>query len=86
MGGSLTNVPFGVYPLFGIMAVAVGGCSYFVWHKSTGPDCVWARGKNPEPWNTVQPHQTSKLYDVVGKSEKWSRWSVPVSSANAPQH
>ncbi|TPX72718.1 hypothetical protein SpCBS45565_g00386 [Spizellomyces sp. 'palustris'] len=73
---TLTKVPSGVYPLFGIMAFAVAGAGYFVVHKTSGPDCVWARKSNPQPWNTVQANQTTKIYDPSGKFDKWSRFSA----------
>ncbi|KAI9000275.1 hypothetical protein BC832DRAFT_594124 [Gaertneriomyces semiglobifer] len=75
-GYSLTNVPSGVYPLFGVMAFAVGGLGYFLYHKSTAPDVIWARKSNPHPWLSVKPNQTSKLYDPFNRFEKWSRFSA----------
>ncbi|KAI9106002.1 NADH-ubiquinone reductase complex 1 MLRQ subunit-domain-containing protein [Phlyctochytrium arcticum] len=77
MGGhyTLTRVPSAVYPLFAVMGFAVVGASYFVYHKTSGPDCIWARKSNPTPWNTVGQHQTSKLWDSTGKYEKWGRFS-----------
>ncbi|KAI8920803.1 hypothetical protein DFJ77DRAFT_447393 [Powellomyces hirtus] len=82
---SLTNVPSAVYPLFAVMGFAIGGLGYVVYHKTSGPDCIWSRKSNPTPWNTVQQHQTSKMYDHSGKFEKWSRFSAD-NTATAASH
>jgi len=74
-GHSLTKVPSAVYPLFAVMAFAVTGASYFLFNRATRQEVVWARKSNPEPWNTISQHQTSKLYDSTGRFEKWSRFS-----------
>ncbi|KAJ3411766.1 hypothetical protein HDV05_001724 [Chytridiales sp. JEL 0842] len=66
--------PIGVYPLFGIMAVAVGGCSWYILRLARGPDVVWAKKSNPTPWLTVKQDQTTKLYDPYGRfKESWTR-------------
>ncbi|KAJ3004662.1 hypothetical protein HKX48_001106 [Thoreauomyces humboldtii] len=57
------------------MGFAMGGLGYVVYHKTTGPDCIWARKSNPQPWNAVQPHHTTKMYDPSGKFERWGRFT-----------
>ncbi|KAJ3185012.1 hypothetical protein HDU87_002578 [Geranomyces variabilis] len=79
---SLRNVPSGVYPLFVVMAGAVVGATYFVYHKTTGPDVILAKRTNPTPWNNVQQHENTKLYDHSGYfKSRWSRFS----SQKAPE-
>ncbi|KNC98080.1 uncharacterized protein SPPG_09386 [Spizellomyces punctatus DAOM BR117] len=80
MAGGLLKIPFGVYPLVAVMGGAVVGVGYFLAHKSVSPDVVWSRSKNPQPWNTVSQHETTKIYDPTGQYKKWNRFSSDKNS------
>ncbi|KAJ3055414.1 hypothetical protein HK097_010615 [Rhizophlyctis rosea] len=71
----LNRIPTGVYPLIAIMGVAVTGMTFRIWHASHAPDVLWTRkDRKTPPWETVQSHQTTKIYDPTGQfTEKWSR-------------
>ncbi|KAI8903397.1 NADH-ubiquinone reductase complex 1 MLRQ subunit-domain-containing protein [Gorgonomyces haynaldii] len=73
----LYNVPVGVYPLFAIMGVAVGGVGYYLSYLATRPDVVWKKSTNPQPWQSVQQHQNIKFYNPSGRlTEKWTRTAL----------
>ncbi|KAJ3322677.1 hypothetical protein HDU76_013829 [Blyttiomyces sp. JEL0837] len=67
--------PVGVYPLAGIMAFAVGGCSYYLFKLVQHQDVVLNKRSNPHPWLTVQQGYTTKFYDPSGHFEGryWKR-------------
>ena len=44
-------MPIDVYPIVGIISLAVGGCIYHMVRASTSPDVVLARSHESEPWN-----------------------------------
>ena len=72
--GSLSKVPVGVLPLFGIMGVAVVGVGSYLTYLARRPDVVWAHKANPYPWVSVKQDQTTKLMDVNGRfKEAWVR-------------
>lgn len=72
------KAPVGVYPLFGIMAFAVGGCTWYATRLARGPDVAWARKSNPQPWQSVKQGTTTKLYDPFGNfgGRFWTRTSL----------
>ncbi|KAL2917790.1 hypothetical protein HK105_202663 [Polyrhizophydium stewartii] len=66
------NTP--VYPLFGIMAFAMGGATFFLTHLARHPEVVWSRRNNPQPYQSVKQNETTKLYNPNGTFERtWSR-------------
>ncbi|KAI8893263.1 hypothetical protein BC833DRAFT_531999 [Globomyces pollinis-pini] len=76
-GLSPSKIPVGVYPIgvFIGFACAVGG--YYCYHIIQNPDNVFDRKKNPRPWESVQQHQTTKMYNPTGHfKEQWKRNSL----------
>ncbi|KAI9104784.1 hypothetical protein DFS34DRAFT_604479 [Phlyctochytrium arcticum] len=69
------KIPIGVYPLVAVMGVATVGVGWTCYKRSFGPDVIWARAKNPQPWNTVGENETTKFYDPSGKFASWGRWN-----------
>jgi NADH dehydrogenase (ubiquinone) 1 alpha subcomplex subunit 4 len=73
-GFSLKKTPPGVYPLLAVVGAAIGGAGYFCFHTIRNPENVFSRSGNPQPWQTVKPYQTTKLYNPTGYfKESWSR-------------
>ncbi|EGG05666.1 uncharacterized protein MELLADRAFT_56354, partial [Melampsora larici-populina 98AG31] len=53
-----------VIPIYVVMGTAVGGASWYLARLARGPDIVWDRHNNPQPWNNVQQGQNTKLMNV----------------------
>ncbi|KAL2914048.1 hypothetical protein HK105_206493 [Polyrhizophydium stewartii] len=74
---SLKKIPVGVYPLFGIMAFAMGGATFFLTHLARHPEVVWSKRNNPQPYQSVKQNETTKLYNPNGSFERtWTRTSL----------
>jgi len=60
-------------PIYVIMTGAIGGAGWYMYRLSTRPDVVWTR-KNPEPFQTVKPNETTKMMAGNHKFDgKWTR-------------
>jgi len=60
-------------PIYVIMTGAIGGAGWYMYRLSTRPDVVWTR-KNPEPFQTVKPNETTKMMAGAHKFDgKWTR-------------
>ncbi|CAD6575210.1 MAG: hypothetical protein CYPHOPRED_005606 [Cyphobasidiales sp. Tagirdzhanova-0007] len=57
-------------PIYGVIVLAVGGASWYMVRLARGPDVVWNRKNNPEPWNNVEPGTNTKLMSVNQKFDK----------------
>ncbi|KAG0150536.1 hypothetical protein CROQUDRAFT_176013 [Cronartium quercuum f. sp. fusiforme G11] len=51
-------------PIYVVMGTAVTGASWYLLRLARGPDIVWDRHNNPQPWNNVQQGQNTKLMTV----------------------
>jgi NADH-ubiquinone reductase complex 1 MLRQ subunit len=63
----LRKVPFGIYPLVGMMAFALTGGSYFVIHTAGNPELEWnpqnrKHGFEGYQNNSLKRNQTTKIY------------------------
>ncbi|POV98473.1 hypothetical protein PSHT_14009 [Puccinia striiformis] len=47
-----------------VIGTAMGGAGWYLTRLARGPDIIWARHSNPQPWNDVKPGQTTKLMSV----------------------
>jgi hypothetical protein len=61
------NIPFGIYPLIGMMAFALSGGTYFIAHTAGNPELEWnpANRKNgfqDYKYNSLKRNQTTKIY------------------------
>ena len=72
---------WGLAPLYGMMAFAVGGAIYFAVHTAGGPEIAWTREERSKPAyggysnNSLQREQTSKIYNPNGRfSERWNKF------------
>ena len=73
----LKKVPVGIYPLVGIIGMALTGASYFVYHSAMGPEIKWDKRNNPVPNFGIKRTENTKLYDPFGHfPEKWQRKSL----------
>lgn len=60
-------------PIYAVIGVALGGASWYMTRLATRPDVIWSKS-NPQPWNSVQQDQNTKLMSVNQKFEKsWTR-------------
>lgn len=50
-----------VLPLAALMAVALGGASYFGFRAAHAPDVVWDRKRNPAPYADIRQDEGVKL-------------------------
>ena len=75
-GYSLLKAPLGVYPLFALMGLTIGGVGFWFSHLVQHPEVVWAKRTNPTPYQSVKPNETTKLYDPNGNFVRWSRGSL----------
>ncbi|KAJ3312143.1 hypothetical protein HDV04_003397 [Boothiomyces sp. JEL0838] len=72
----LKKIPTGIYPLAVIMAGAITGASFLLYHTAVNPDVSWDRKHNPHPNLALKRNQTHKFYDPSGtQPEKWTRWN-----------
>ncbi|KAJ3218766.1 hypothetical protein HK099_004931 [Clydaea vesicula] len=71
---TLTRVPVAVYPILGLMVFSSGFATWYVSRLARGPDVVWNRKGNPEPWMDVKQTETTKFFNPNGRFEShWSR-------------
>ncbi|CAO1633566.1 unnamed protein product [Jaminaea pallidilutea] len=59
-----------VLPIYAITAMAVGGASWYLFRLAKGPDVIWDRKNNPQPWQNVQPGTQTKMMSVNQEFEK----------------
>ncbi|KAJ7572088.1 hypothetical protein C8J56DRAFT_979433 [Mycena floridula] len=60
-------------PIVAIVLGVLSGGTYLTYRAAMGPTIQWTKA-NPQPWNTIQPNQGTKLLEVNQKFEqKWSR-------------
>lgn len=65
----LRNMPTGVYPLAGVMALFVSGVSYFSYHVlAKAPDVAFPWQKDKHVWLRIQPDENRKILTFRGKS------------------
>ncbi|KAK9900276.1 hypothetical protein P389DRAFT_165501 [Cystobasidium minutum MCA 4210] len=57
-------------PIIVVVGAAVGGCAWYLTRLARGPDIVWNRHGNPEPWNKVEPGTNTKMMQVNSKLDK----------------
>ncbi|PWN53612.1 hypothetical protein IE53DRAFT_366189 [Violaceomyces palustris] len=63
-----------VVPIYIITGLAAGGATWYLSRLARGPDVIWDRKNNPQPWNDVQPGTNTKLMSVNHEFErKWKR-------------
>ncbi|MBW0512138.1 hypothetical protein O181_051853 [Austropuccinia psidii MF-1] len=51
-------------PLYVLMAGSMSGVGWYLFRLAKGPNVIWDRHNNPEPWNDVQPGQNTKMMAV----------------------
>lgn len=54
-------------PIYVVIGGAMGGATWYLSRLARGPDIVWDRHNNPQPWNDVKPGQNTKLMSVNQK-------------------
>ncbi|KAI5894345.1 uncharacterized protein SCHCODRAFT_02624410 [Schizophyllum commune H4-8] len=60
-------------PIYIIMGGAVTGAAWYASRLARAPHVVWSR-ENATPWNTIQPNQSPKMFNVNQEFEsKWNR-------------
>ncbi|KAJ7590757.1 hypothetical protein C8J56DRAFT_933809 [Mycena floridula] len=60
-------------PIYVVIGGAVGGASWYLYRLAMGPTITWTKA-NTNPWNSIKPNQTTKLYNTTDKfDERWSR-------------
>ncbi|KAI7936479.1 hypothetical protein MJO28_015599 [Puccinia striiformis f. sp. tritici] len=42
-------------PIYVVIGTAMGGAGWYLTRLARGPDIIWARHSNPQPWNDVKP-------------------------------
>jgi len=57
-------------PIVVIVTGAVVGASWYMTHLARGPEVVWDKKNNPEPWNNVKEGDQVKLYAVNQHGER----------------
>ncbi|KAA1091742.1 hypothetical protein PGTUg99_009142 [Puccinia graminis f. sp. tritici] len=51
-------------PIYVVIGTAMGGATWYLSRLARGPDIIWDRRGNPQPWNDVKPGQNTKLMSV----------------------
>ncbi|KAI8370098.1 NADH-ubiquinone reductase complex 1 MLRQ subunit-domain-containing protein [Choanephora cucurbitarum] len=61
-----------VYPIVGILSLALSGAAFFGVHAIKAPDVVWNHKENPHPWQEIKDGEQVKL---ITRNQKYSsRW------------
>ncbi|WVW83747.1 hypothetical protein I302_105768 [Kwoniella bestiolae CBS 10118] len=63
--------PAETLPIFGIVGIAVGGASYYLYRLSQGPEVVWDRHGDWRPWDKITHDTNQKLITV--NPEFWEK-------------
>lgn len=50
--------------IFVTVGVAVGGSAWYLLRLARGPDVVWDRHGNSQPWNNVRQDQNLKMWSI----------------------
>ncbi|KAJ7688381.1 hypothetical protein B0H17DRAFT_1068409 [Mycena rosella] len=62
-----------VAPRYVLVGGACCGASWYLYRLATGPSVIWTKN-NPQPWQSIEPNQGTKLLEVNHKFEKhWKR-------------
>ncbi|PLW48262.1 hypothetical protein PCASD_03277 [Puccinia coronata f. sp. avenae] len=51
-------------PIYVVIGTAMGGATWYLSRLARGPDIVWDRHNNPQPWNDVKQGQNTKMMAV----------------------
>lgn len=63
-----------VYPIVGILSVALGGAVYFGSRALRAPDVAWNHKHNPYPWQDIKEGDQVKLIALNQKyDQRWER-------------
>jgi NADH dehydrogenase (ubiquinone) 1 alpha subcomplex subunit 4 len=63
-----------VYPIIGILSVALVGAGYVGVHAAKAPDVAWDHKSNPYPWQDIKEGEQVKLLALNQKYERrWDR-------------
>ena len=71
---------WGLAPLYGMMAGALGMAAYFVVHTAGGPELAWTPKERLPGYvgyanNNLKREQTTKIYNPNGRfSERWNKF------------
>ncbi|WWD17429.1 hypothetical protein CI109_101870 [Kwoniella shandongensis] len=63
--------PVEALPIFGIVGIAVGGATYYLYRLSQGSEVVWDRKSDWRPWDKIKHDQNQKLITV--NHEFWEK-------------
>ncbi|KAH7097812.1 hypothetical protein BKA62DRAFT_773939 [Auriculariales sp. MPI-PUGE-AT-0066] len=64
-------------PLYAILGLAGVGTAWYLTYLASRPEVLWARKKNPTPWNSVQQHQNTKLWHGPEGATKFQQYWKP---------
>ncbi|KAJ7122796.1 hypothetical protein C8R44DRAFT_875998 [Mycena epipterygia] len=60
-------------PIYVLVGGACCGASWYLYRLATGPSVIWTKG-NPQPWQSIEQDQGTKLMQVNQKFDKqWKR-------------
>ncbi|GAA5829296.1 hypothetical protein JCM5353_001649 [Sporobolomyces roseus] len=51
-------------PIVAVVGTACFGAAWYLTRLARGPDVIWDRHGNPEPWNNVQPGTNTKMHAI----------------------
>ncbi|WVQ82220.1 hypothetical protein IAT38_004348 [Cryptococcus sp. DSM 104549] len=73
-------LPTEVLPIFGIVGLACGGATYYLWRLSQGSEVVWDRKGDWRPWDKVKHDENLKLITV--NPEFWEKRRQAAATQN----
>ncbi|KAI8967401.1 hypothetical protein BDF20DRAFT_900873 [Mycotypha africana] len=63
-----------VYPIVGILSIALSGAGFFGYRAMKAPDVVWSSRTNPYPWQAIKDGEQVKLITMNQKyKHRWQR-------------
>ncbi|GAA6058488.1 hypothetical protein JCM10212_006927 [Sporobolomyces blumeae] len=51
-------------PIVAVVGTACFGAAWYLTRLARGPDVIWDRHGNPEPWNNVAPGTNTKMHAI----------------------
>ncbi|KAG9011135.1 hypothetical protein FRB90_007455 [Tulasnella sp. 427] len=57
-------------PIYAVIGIAVGGATWYLTRLARGPDVIWDRKNNPQPWLNVDQGTNTKMMAVNQKFDK----------------
>ncbi len=73
------KIPWGIYPLVGMMTFALSGMTYFIAHTAGGPELAWTKQERKPFYegyanNNLERDSTTKIYSPNGRfSGRWNK-------------